>query len=48
MQLLLEHEAIRMLDQTSERLSGVWIDLSLASAQEAIGHRIQSGEFTIQ
>ncbi|MDF9434621.1 hypothetical protein R5R73_02035 [Salinicola sp. LHM] len=47
-QLLLEHEAIRMLDQTSERLSGVWIDLSLASAQEAIGHRIQSGELTIQ
>ncbi|WP_417329711.1 hypothetical protein [Halomonas cupida] len=47
-QLLLEHEAIRMLDQTSERLSGVWIDLSLPSVQEAIGQRIHSGELAIQ
>ncbi|MCG7601807.1 hypothetical protein MHM84_18750 [Halomonas sp. McH1-25] len=47
-QLLLKHGAIRMLDRTSERLSGVWIDLSLASVQEAIGHRIRSGELTIQ
>lgn len=45
-QLLLEHGAIRMLDQTSERLSGVWIDLSLASVQDAIGELINSGELS--
>lgn len=47
-QLLLEHGAIRMLDRTSEQLSGVWIDLSLTSVQEAIGQRIHSGELAIQ
>lgn len=47
-QLLLEHEAIRMLDSTSERVSGVWIDLSLPSVQEAIAQRIHSGELATQ
>lgn len=47
-QLLLEHEAIRMLDQTSDRLSGVWIDLSLASVQDAIGQLIHSGDLATQ
>ncbi|WP_110633550.1 hypothetical protein [Salinicola salarius] len=47
-QLLLEHGAIRMLDQTSERLSGVWIDLSLASVQDAIGQLIHSGDLATQ
>lgn len=47
-QLLLEHGAIRMLDQTSERLSGVWIDLSLASVQDAIGQRIHTGDLATQ
>ncbi|EPC02897.1 hypothetical protein L861_24110 [Litchfieldella anticariensis FP35 = DSM 16096] len=47
-QLLLEHEAIRMLDRTSGRLSGVWIDLSLASVQDAIGQRIHLGELATQ
>lgn len=43
-QLLIEHGAIRMLDQTSERLSGVWIDLSLTNVQDAIGELINSGD----
>ena len=47
-QLLLEHGAIRMLDQASERLSGVWIDLSLASVQDAIGQLIHSGALATQ
>ena len=47
-QLLLEHGAIRMLDHTSERLSGVWVDLSLASVQDAIGQRIHSGDLATQ
>ena len=47
-QLLLEHGAIRMLDQMSERLSGVWIDLSLASVQDAIGQLIHSGDLATQ
>jgi hypothetical protein len=47
-QLLLEHGAIRMLDHTSERLSGVWIDLSLDSVQDAIGQRIHSGNLATQ
>lgn len=47
-QLLLEHGAIRMLDQTSERLSGVWIDLSLTSIQDAISQLIHSGDLATQ
>ena len=47
-QLLLEHEAIRMLDRTSDRISGAWIDLSLDSVQEAIGQRIHTGELAIK
>lgn len=47
-QLLLEHGAIRMPDHTSERLSGVWVDLSLASVQDAIGQRIHSGDLATQ
>lgn len=47
-QLLLEHEAIRLLDRTSDRVSGAWIDLSLASVQDAIGQRIHTGELAIQ
>ncbi|MAM55796.1 MAG: hypothetical protein CMN25_00460 [Salinicola sp.] len=47
-QLLLEHGAIRMLDQASGSLSGVWIDLSLTSVQDAIGQLIHSGDLATQ